>query len=103
MNKNSFIAAVLIAVMCSVAVGCSSTRTQESTSEYASDTWITTKIKASLAKDAVVKATEVNVETFKGAVQLTGFVTSKAAMDQAVLIAKNIEGVTTVKNGMQVK
>lgn len=103
MKKTNYIAAVLIAVMCTLALGCASTRTQESTGEYVSDTWITTKIKTSLAKDSVVKSTEVNVEKFKGAVQLSGFVTSKAAMDQAMVIANNVEGVTSVKNGMQVK
>jgi hyperosmotically inducible protein len=103
MKKTSYLSAVLIAVMCTLVLGCASTRTQESGGEYVSDTWITTKIKTSLAKDSVVKATEVNVETFKGAVQLTGFVTSKAAMDQAVIIAENIDGVTSVTNGMQIK
>jgi hyperosmotically inducible protein len=103
MKKTSYLSAILIAVICTLTLGCASTRTQESSGEYLSDTWITTKIKTSLAKDSVVKATEVNVETFKGAVQLTGFVTSKAAMDQAVVIAKNVDGVTSVKNGMQIK
>ena len=103
MKKTNYLSAILIAVICTLAAGCVSTTTQESTGEYFSDTWITTKVKTMLAKDAVVKATEVNVETFKGEVQLTGFVTSAAAMDQAVVIARNIEGVKSVKNGMQVK
>lgn len=103
MKNTNYVSAALIVLMCTLALGCSSTQTQESSGEYLSDTWITTKIKTSLAKDSVVKATEVNVETFKGAVQLTGFVTSKAAMDQAVLIANNVEGVKSVKNGMQIK
>ncbi|MEQ8205582.1 MAG: BON domain-containing protein [Woeseia sp.] len=103
MNKNSVLSVLVLAFVFSLAVGCSATRTQESTGEYMSDTWITTKIKAALVKDSVVKSTEVNVETFKGIVQLSGFVTSQAAMNQAVVIAENIEGVTSVTNGMRVK
>ena len=103
MKHTNYLSLILLAVICSLAVGCTSTRTQESPGEYVTDTWITTKVKTLLAKDAVVKATEVNVETFKGVVQLSGFVSSRAAMNQAVVIAKNVEGVTSVKNGMQVK
>jgi osmotically-inducible protein OsmY len=84
-------------------LGCASTGTQEDSGEYLSDTWITTKVKAALVGDSLVKATEVNVETFKGIVQLSGFVSSDQAMDQAVLVAKNIEGVTSVKNDMRIK
>jgi len=84
-------------------IGCASTRTQEDTGEYLSDTWITTKVKTALVGDSLVKSTEVNVETFKGAVQLSGFVSTNAAMDQAVRVATNIEGVTSVKNDMRIK
>ena len=103
MKKINYSSVILIAVICILTAGCASTRTQESPGEYVSDTWITTKVKTLLAKDSVVKATEVNVETFKGVVQLTGFVTSRAAIDQAVLIANNVEGVKSVKNDMKVK
>jgi osmotically-inducible protein OsmY len=60
-------------------------------------------VKAALVGDSLVKATEVNVETFKGEVQLSGFVSSDQAMGQAVLVARNIEGVTSVVNDMRVK
>lgn len=103
MKKTSYLSALLLVMMCTFVLGCTATRTQESTGEYASDTWITTKVKAALVKDSVVKSTEVNVETFKGVVQLSGFVTSQAAMDQAMVIARNIEGVKSVHNGMHVK
>jgi hyperosmotically inducible protein len=85
------------------AMGCSSTPTQEGTGEYVSDSWITTKVKAALVDDPKVKATEVNVVTFKGAVQLSGFVTSMAAIDEAVRVTRSIKGVTSVKNDMRVK
>jgi hyperosmotically inducible protein len=85
------------------ALGCAGSPTQESTGEYISDSWITTKVKAALADDAQVKATEVNVETFKGVVQLSGFVSSPTAMSEAVRIAQGIKGVKSVKNDMQLK
>ena len=103
MKITNYLSALLLVTMCTVAVGCASTPTQESTGEYASDTWITTKVKTALVNDSVVNSTEVNVETFKGAVQLSGFVGTQAAMDQAIVVASNIEGVTSVENGMKIK
>ncbi|HET9404752.1 MAG TPA: BON domain-containing protein, partial [Burkholderiales bacterium] len=67
------------------------------------DSWITTKVKSALAADKQVKATEVNVETFKGRVQLSGFVSSNAAMNQAVVVAQGIKGVTSVQNDMRIR
>ncbi len=93
-----FLAIVFVSVL-----GCAGSATQESTGEYVTDSWITTKVKAALVEDSQVKATEVNVETFKGVVQLSGFVSSNAAMSQAVRVASGIKGVTSVKNDMQVK
>ena len=94
---------VLLAVAFVSALGCAGSPTQESTGEYVTDTWITTKVKAALVNDPQVKATEVNVETFKGVVQLSGFVGSSAAMYEAVRLAGNIKGVTSVKNDMRIK
>lgn len=93
-----FLAALMVAV-----AGCAGTATHESTGEYVTDTWITTKVKAALVDSPVVKATEVNVETFKGAVQLSGFVSSQTAMNEAVRLARDIRGVTDVKNDMRIK
>jgi len=73
------------------------------TGEFFDDTWITTKVKAALLEDPQVKSGEVNVETFKGAVQLSGFVSSNAAMQQAVKVTRGIQGVTSVKNDMRIK
>lgn len=96
------IATVLAIAFVSV-LGCAGSPTQESTGEYVTDSWITTKVKAALVEDRQVKATEVNVETFKGTVQLSGFVSSDAAMQQAVRVASGIKGVTSVRNDMRVK
>ena len=70
---------------------------------YASDTWITTKVKAALMKDRDVRATQVNVETFKGVVQLSGFVNNEMHARKAAEIASKIEGVVEVKNALVVK
>ncbi|MEQ8860803.1 MAG: BON domain-containing protein [Pseudomonadales bacterium] len=98
-----FRSAPFLALLMIVVVGCAGTSTRESTGEYIDDTWITTKVKAALVEDSVVKASEVNVETFKGIVQLSGFVTSKEAMDQAMVLAANVDGVSSVRNDMRIK
>lgn len=103
MHPIKFWSATFLVLLMTVAAGCAGTSTRESTGEYIDDTWITTKVKAALVEDSVVKASEVNVETFKGIVQLSGFVTSKAAMDQAMVLATNVDGVTSVRNDMRIK
>lgn len=95
--------AVILAIAFVSALGCAGSANKESTREYVSDSWITTKVKAALIEDPQVKATEVNVESFMGVVQLSGFVSSNAAMNQAVQIARGVKGVTSVKNDMHVK
>jgi hyperosmotically inducible protein len=97
------ITTILLAAVMLAVVGCAGTSTKESTGEYVTDSWITTKVKAALVDDPNVKATEVNVETFKGVVQLSGFVSSQTAMNEAVRVARGIKGVTSVKNDMRVK
>jgi osmotically-inducible protein OsmY len=92
-------AASLVATM----AGCASTSTREGTGEYIDDTVITAKVKASLAADPTVKATEINVETFKGDVQLSGFVADPADAQKAATIARGVKGVTSVKNDVRVK
>lgn len=103
MKKFKSLSAIFLAMAFASILGCAGSPTQESTGEYVTDSWITTKVKAALADDQMVKATEVNVETFKGAVQLSGFVISAAAMDQAVYVTRGIKGVTSVKNDMRLK
>ena len=89
--------------MCVSILGCAGSLTQESTGEYITDSWITTKGKAALVEDQLVKAAEVNVEIFKGTVQLSGFVSSDAAMNQAVRVARGVKGVTAVRNDLRLK
>jgi len=82
---------------------CASTRTRESTGEYVDDALITTKLKAAILNEPGLKSAEINVETFKGRVQLSGFVNSRADMDRATVLAREIKGVTSVANDMRMK
>jgi hyperosmotically inducible protein len=84
-------------------VACASTRTHESTGEYVDDSVITTKIKSLLAEDDFVKSFQISVETYKGTVQLSGFVNSQQAVDKAGQIASSVKGVQSVKNNLNVK
>ena len=95
--------AFLAAVLLSTIVGCASTSKQSSTGEYIDDTVITTKVKAAILEDKELKVTEINVETFKGSVQLSGFVSSQVNIEKAVSLARNVRGVTAVKNDMRLK
>lgn len=83
--------------------GCASTPTRQSTGEYIDDASITTKVKAAFVKDDVVKAREVSVETFKGVVQLSGFVNSPEEKARAAQIAGGVAGVTSVTNNISIK
>jgi hyperosmotically inducible protein len=84
-------------------VGCSSTPKQEGTGEYIDDSIITTKVKAAVLAEPTLKSMEISVETFKGIVQLSGFVSSQAAAYKAVAVARGVAGVRSVKNDMLVK
>lgn len=79
------------------------TSKKESAGEYVDDAVITSKIKAAVFQDSSLKATEINVETYQGIVQLTGFVKSRADINQAVRLAKGVKGVKSIKNDMVVK
>jgi len=104
MNKISkTLSAAFLAISLVSVVGCASTSKQEGTGQYIDDTVITGKVKAALIEDPLTKAIEINVETFKGVVQLSGFVSSQAAMDKAVALARNVNGVKSVKNDMRIK
>lgn len=95
----SFIVVLLLAAM----LGCAGTPKQESTGEYVDDTVITTRVKAAIFNEPTLKSSEINVETFKGTVQLTGFVSSRAAIAKAAELARTVKGVGAVKNDMRLK
>lgn len=98
-----YLSAVFLAATLLGAAGCTSTSKQESTGEYVDDVMITSKVKAEILREDTLKSAEINVETFKGVVQLSGFVSSQAAINKAVQLARNVRGVTSVKNDMRVK
>ncbi|MFL6708434.1 MAG: BON domain-containing protein [Massilia sp.] len=96
--KTAFASVSLLAV-----VACAPTAQREGTGEYIDDSLITTKVKAALAADPTVKATEVKVETFKGTVQLSGFVSTPEARRRAIELARATNGVRGVKDDMVIK
>ena len=97
------VTAAFTAAVAITAVGCSSNPTAKTAGEYVDDAVITSKVKAAFAADPTVKATEVNVETYKGDVQLSGFVAEPGDAQRAVEIARGVKGVTLVKNDIRVK
>jgi len=97
------LAAALAATCVAVLSACAPTPTKEGTGEYIDDSVITSKVKAAFAADPEVKATEVKVETFKGTVQLSGFVNSHESAQRAVELARQVKGVKAVKNDTVLK
>ena len=95
--------AVATVILPAVWTGCASTSTRESTGEYIDDSTITAKIKAAFAKDPVVSAMEVNVETYKGVVQLSGFVKTADQIQQAQQLAGSVAGVRSIHNNIVVR
>ncbi|MEQ1739056.1 MAG: BON domain-containing protein [Methyloglobulus sp.] len=86
-----------------VVVSCASTPKQEGVGEYVDDTVLTTKVKAAILHDPSLSSAEINVETFKGEVQLSGFVNSRADIAKAIEVARDVIGVKSVKNDMRLK
>jgi hyperosmotically inducible protein len=100
---NKSISAVFLAVVLATVLGCAPTPTKEGTGEYVDDTVITTKVKAAIFNEPSLKSSEIKVETFKGTVQLSGFVKYQADISRAVEVARNVKGVQSVKNDMRLK
>ena len=103
MNSFSRVSVLVAAVALTALAGCASTQKHESTGQYLDDTSITTRVKTAIFEEPTLKSAEINVETFKGRVQLSGFVTSRANADRAVAVAKGVSGVASVGNDMRIK
>jgi osmotically-inducible protein OsmY len=99
-KKNRFIGYFVLLMLIATFAACASTSSQESTGEYVDDSVITTKVKSLLANDDFLKSFQISVETYKGTVQLSGFVSSQQAVDKAGEIARSVKGVTSVKNDL---
>lgn len=103
MNISKNLATILMSLMLIGIAGCASTTKSEGTGEYMDDTFITTKVKAAILNEPTLKSREINVESFKGIVQLSGFVTSQHDVDKAIEVTRNVNGVKSVKNDMRIK
>ncbi len=105
--KHLKIASTLIAaLMLASVVGCVSNTpvaAHETTGQYVDDAVITTGVKAAILGDATLKVAEINVETYKGVVQLSGFVRSQENIATAITLAQKVDGVKSVKNDMHLK
>ncbi|MBU3613050.1 BON domain-containing protein [Polynucleobacter sp. MG-27-Goln-C1] len=82
---------------------CAATDTKESTGQYVDNSVLTAKVKTAIFNEPTLKSSEITVQTFKGEVQLSGFVSSIDQTNKAVEVARGIPGVTSVKNDMRVK
>jgi len=102
-KRNRFVGYFVLVMLMVAFVACASTSKQESTGEYVDDSVITTKVKSLLAADDFLKSFQIGVETYKGTVQLSGFVDSQKAVDKAGEIARGVKGVKSVKNNLNVK
>jgi len=95
--------AVFIASSLLLAAGCGATSTKESTGEYIDDSTITTKVKTAIYNEPSLKVLQINVETYKSVVQLSGFAGSSADIATASKVAQSVTGVSSVKNDMRLK
>ena len=98
-----FFSAFFLALTLLTAVSCASTQKHEGSGEYIDDSIITSKVKAAILNEPSLSSAEINVETFKGVVQLSGFVNSSADINKAVAVARGVGGVKSVKNDMRLK
>ena len=104
MSKLNLILRLLISLVLAVSVaGCAGGKNYESTGEYLDDSAITTKVKTSILANSKLKTLQISVETFKGVVQLSGFVDSTEASTKAANIARTVKGVKMVNNSLIVK
>jgi hyperosmotically inducible protein len=100
---SKYLSAVFLAVTLVSVVGCASTSQKESTGQYLDDSVITAKVKAAIFDEPTLKVADIKVETFKGVVQLSGFVDSVATAYKAVAVARGVGGVQGVTNDMRLK
>jgi len=103
MKSLRYISTVLMALVLAISLGCASDSSKSSTGEYVDDSVITAKVKTAIFNEPTLKSAEINVETYKGVVQLSGFVSSNADIAKAVEVSRSVKGVRSVKNDMRLK
>ncbi len=101
--KRNSLMVILGAGLAISAAACAATPTQESTGGYVDDSTITAKVKTDLAQDSKVSASDVSVKTYKGIVNLSGFVNSQSQISEARLVAGQVSGVKAVHDNLIVK
>jgi osmotically-inducible protein OsmY len=102
-TSSKLVQCLVIMMLVAGIAACASTSKQSGTGEYVDDTVITTKVKSLLAADDFLKSFEISVETYKGTVQLSGFVDSQNTINRAGENARSVQGVSAVKNNLIVK
>ena len=102
-KRHGILSFLVCIVLITAFLGCASTPTREGTGEYLDDSAITTKVKAAIFNEPSLKVFQINVETFKGDVQLSGFVDSSQSVSKAGEVARGVKGVRSVKNNLIVK
>ena len=100
--KLGFLKLAAIVGVLAVASACSATRTQQSAGEVIDDSVLTSKVKVALIDDPTTKAGQINVETYRGVVQLGGFVDNAQQKAQATKVARSVTGVKEVRNDLLV-
>jgi len=100
---NKWLASFVIAMALTSVVGCASHAAKEGNKEASEDVTITNKVIKAIQDEPTLKSAEINVETSKGVVLLTGFVSSAAAENTATELARYIKGVTLVRDAIQIK
>jgi len=95
--------AFFLAIALASTLGCASTSTKEGTGEYFDDSVVTTKVKAAIFNEPSLSSNQISVETFKGTVQLSGFVKTQSEISKAGEIARGVNGVASVKNDLRLK
>jgi len=102
-KRHRILSFLVCIVLVTAFLGCASTQKREGTGEYLDDSAITTKVKAAIFNEPTLKVFQINVETFKGDVQLSGFVDSSQSVSKAGEVARGVKGVRSVKNNLIVK
>ena len=94
---------VLCTLLLASLVSCAGSNTRQSTGQFVDDSTITAKVKAAIFDEDSLKSLQITVVTFKGTVQLSGFVDSTKSVNKAGQVARNVDGVESVKNDLVVK
>jgi osmotically-inducible protein OsmY len=103
MKHFSRISVIVAASAFALLTGCATGSQQATAGQYIDDTTITARVKTAIYQEPTLKSAEVNVETFKGRVQLSGFVSTRANIERAGAVAKGVNGVTAVSNDLRLK